>query len=46
MKVNIDVIRMTIRMVYPVYVRVRAYTRNCNGKIVKVKAYYRRHWGA
>ena len=45
MRTNIDVIRMTIRMVYPIYVKVRAHTRRYNGRIVKVKAHYRRYWG-
>ena len=36
---------MTIRMVYPIYVKVRAHTRRYNGRIVKVKAHYRRYWG-
>ena len=38
-------VRATIRMVFPVLVRVRAYWRFRYGKWEHVRAHYRRYWG-
>ena len=38
-------VRVTVKMVYPVLIKVRAYTRFRLGKIEKVRSHYRRYWG-
>lgn len=38
-------VRVIVKMVYPVLIKVRAYTRVRLGKIEKVRSYYRRYWG-
>ena len=38
-------VRVIVKMVYPVLIKVRAYTRFRFGKIEKVRSHYRRYWG-
>ena len=38
-------VRVIVKMVYPVLIKVRAYTRTRFGKIEKVCSHYRRYWG-
>ena len=38
-------VRVTVKMVYPVLIKVRAYTRFRLGRIEKVRSHYRRYWG-
>ena len=38
-------VRVTVKMVYPVLIKVRAYTRVRFGKVEKVRSHYRRYWG-
>lgn len=38
-------VRVIVKMVYPVLVKVRAYTRFRLGRIEKVRSHYRRYWG-
>ena len=38
-------VRVTVKIVYPVLIKVRAYTRVRFGKIEKVRSHYRRYWG-
>jgi len=38
-------VRVIVKMVYPVLIKVRAYTRFRLGKIERVRSYYRRYWG-
>ena len=38
-------VRVIVKMVYPVLIKVKAYTRFRLGRIEKVRSYYRRYWG-
>ena len=38
-------VRVTVKMVYPVLIKVIAYTRVHFGKVEKVRSHYRRYWG-
>ncbi len=38
-------VRVIVKMVYPVLIKVRAYTRYRLGRIEKVRSHYRRYWG-
>ena len=38
-------VRVTVKIVYPVLIKVRAYTRIRFGKVEKVRSHYRRYWG-
>ncbi|MBQ8812772.1 MAG: hypothetical protein IJZ70_10765 [Bacteroidales bacterium] len=38
-------VRVIVKMVYPVLIKVRAYTRFRLGRIEKVRSHYRRYWG-
>lgn len=37
--------RVIVKMVYPVLIKVKAYTRFRFGRIEKVRSHYRRYWG-
>ena len=45
MRTPYDEVRISIRVEYPILVRVRAHRRRFRGKVVRVKAYYRRYRG-
>ena len=38
-------VRVTVKMVYPVLIKMRAYIRVRFGKVEKVRSHYRRYWG-
>lgn len=38
-------VRVIVKMVYPVLIKVKAYTRFRLGRIEKVRSHYRRYWG-
>ena len=38
-------VRVTVKMVYPVLIKVKEYTRIRFGKVEKVRSHYRRYWG-
>lgn len=44
-KTDVVELKVTIRMVYPILVRVRTYVRCRFGKQEHVRAHYRRYWG-
>lgn len=44
-KTNYAEIRVTVKMVYPIFVKVRAYTRIRYGKKENVRSHYRLYWG-
>ncbi len=44
-KTNYAEIRVTIKMVYPILIKVRAYTRIRLGKKENVSSHYRLYWG-
>ena len=44
-KTNYAEIRVTIKMVYPILIKVRAYTRIRLGKKENVRSHYRLYWG-
>ena len=46
MRTPYDEVRISIRVEHPVLVRVRTHLRHYKDKIVKVKAHYRKRWGA
>ena len=45
MRTPFDEVRISIRVEYQILFRVRAHRRRVRGKIVRVKAYYRRYRG-
>ena len=38
-------VRVTVKIVYPVLIKVKEYTRIRFGKVEKVRSHYRRYWG-
>ena len=38
-------VRVTVKIVYPVLIKVRAYTRIRFDKVEKIRSHYRRYWG-
>ena len=38
-------VRVTVKIVYPVLIKVRAYILVRFGKVEKVRSHYRRYWG-